>query len=141
MTICSSGLNLEAVKSALYNDFAYWKIDNEDKVSQLDDEDRVDVYMKDTYAMSPGEGNILETIKEMNSPPMDEKEKQRSMIALTNNIVSCSKRNSTKANATWSRKKRSDEGMLEKTKGLCSNERPVWQQVGGGKYFFYYEPY
>ena len=44
VTICSSGLNLEAVKSALYNDFAYWKIDNEDKVSQLDDEDRVDVY-------------------------------------------------------------------------------------------------
>ena len=104
VTICSSGLNLEAVKSALYNDFAYWKIDNEDKVSQLDDEDRVDVYMKETYAMSPGEGNILDTVQGMNSPPMEE---AKNSAAVMGTLASCSKKSGNQR-----RKKRSDEGRF-----------------------------
>ena len=98
----------------MFNDFANWKIDNEDHVSHLDDEERVDVYMNETYAMSPGDGNLFETIKEMNSPPMDKD--RDDLVAVTNNIISCSKKrgNRTGQNKQESpqstRKKRSDEG-------------------------------
>ena len=114
VTICSSGLNMEAVRSALFNDFANWKINNKDHVSHFDDEDRVDVYMNETYAMSPGDGNLFETIKEMNSPPMDEDKDD--LVAVTNNIISCSKKSSNLTGQTKEespqapRRKRSDEG-------------------------------
>ena len=116
VTICSSGLDMEAVRRALFNDFANWKIDNKDHVSHLDDEERVDVYMNETYAMSPGDGNLFETIKEMNSPPMDED--RDDLVAVTNNIISCSKKSSNLTGQTKEesphpqapRRKRSDEG-------------------------------
>ena len=114
VTICSSGLNMEAVRRALFNDFANWKINNEDNVSHLDDEERVDFYMNETYAMSPGEGNLFETIKEMNSPPKDED--RYDFRAVTNNIISCSKKSGNLTGQTKKespqapRRKRSDEG-------------------------------
>ena len=117
VTICSSGLNMEAVRRALFNDFAKWKINNEDHVLYLDDEDRVDVYMNETYAMSPGEGNLFETIKEMNSPPMDEE--RDDLVAVTNDIISCSKEVGNQTGQTKmeprhaQRRKRSDEGKLK----------------------------
>ena len=117
VTICSSGLNMEAVRRALFNDFANWKIDNKDHVSHLDDEDRVDVYMNETYAMSPGDGNLFETIKEMNSPPMDKD--RDDLVAVTNDIISCSKEGGTQTGQTnmeprqAQRWKRSDEGKLK----------------------------
>ena len=45
VTICSSGLNMEAVRRALFNDFANWKIDktNKVKVSGQDDEDSLKI--------------------------------------------------------------------------------------------------
>ena len=63
---------MEAVRIALFNDFANWKIDktNKDKVSGQDDEDSLKIYMEEKYAMTPGEGSILDTIKGMNSPPI-----------------------------------------------------------------------
>ena len=88
----------------MFNDFANWKIDNKDKVSKLGDEKSLNAYMEEKYAMSPGEGNILETIKAMNSPPMGEEEENAA--AVTSNAVACSKKNDNKS----TRKKRSDEG-------------------------------
>ena len=106
VTICSTGLNMEAVRRAFYNDFANWKIDNKVKVSKLGDEKSLNAYMEEKYAMSPGEGNILETIKAMNSPPMgEEEEKGNTAAVVTSNALACSKSGNHAA-----RKKRSDEG-------------------------------
>ena len=90
----------------MFNDFANWEIDktNKDKVSGQDDEDSLKVYMEEKYAMTPGEGSILDTIKGMNSPPMGEAKKENS-AAVVGTLASCSK-----ASANQKRKKRSAEG-------------------------------
>ena len=111
----------------MFNDFANWKIDKKDHVSHLDDEERVDVYMNETYAMSPGDGNLFETIKEMNSPPIDEE--RDNLVAVTNNIISCSKKRGNRTGQTKSaprqatRKKRSDEGKLKGMSNLLMSRR------------------
>ena len=102
MTICSTGLNMEAVRRAFYNDFAKWRITKD----QLGDKELLNAYMEEKYAMSPGEGNILETIKAMNSPPMGEEEEKGNTAAVTSNVVACSKKSGNHA----ARKKRSAEG-------------------------------
>ena len=58
VTICSSGLNMEAVRKALFNDFANWRIDNKRRVQGLDDRNALNKYMEEKYAMKVGEGNI-----------------------------------------------------------------------------------
>ena len=108
VTICSTGLNMEAVRRAFYNDFANWKIDNMEKVSKLGENESLNAYMEEKYAMSPGEGNILETIKAMNSPPMGEEEEKGNTAAVTSNALACSKKNGVHA----ARKKRSTEGRF-----------------------------
>ena len=108
VTICSTGLNMEAVRRAFYNDFANWKIENKEKVSKLGENESLNAYMEKKYAMSPGEGNILETIKAMNSPPMGEEEEKGNTAAVTSNVVACSKKSGDHA----ARKKRSAEGRF-----------------------------
>ena len=97
---------MEAVRRAFYNDFANWKIENKEKVSKLGENESLNAYMEKKYAMSPGEGNILETIKAMNSPPTgEEEEKKGNTAAVTSNALACSKSGNHAV-----RKKRSDEG-------------------------------
>ena len=114
VTICSSGLNMEAVRRAFYNDFAKWRITKD----QLGDKELLNAYMEEKYAMSPGEGNILETIKAMNSPPIGEEDEEKgNTAALTSNLVSCSQKNGNEVK----RKKRSDQGKLDKINGQHVN--------------------
>ena len=83
---------MEAVRKALFNDFANWKIVNKDHLPPLEDQDLLNVYMEEKYAMRVGEGNVFDTIKEMNSPPSSENGKQGNMIDLASKITKCAKR-------------------------------------------------
>ena len=100
---------MEAVRRALFNDFANWKIDktNKDKVSGQDDEDSLKIYMEEKYAMTPGEGSILDTIKGMNSPPVGDEDRKENTAAVVSTLASCSKKSGV------TRKKRSDEGRFK----------------------------
>ena len=98
----------------MFNDFVNWKISDEDKISHLDDHDALKIYMEEKYAMSPGEGSILDTIKGMNSPPVGDEDRKENTAAVVSTLASCSK----KSGAT--RKKRSDEGRLWGDWGPCS---------------------
>ena len=79
----------------MFNDFANWKIANPGKKPEQDDKDALKVYMKEKYAMSPGEGSILDTIKGMNSPPMGEAKKENS-ASVVGTLASCSKASATR---------------------------------------------
>lgn len=105
VTICSSGLNMEAVRRALFNDFANWRIANQETIKHLDNQEALNVYMEEKYAMKVGEGNIFDTIKGMNSPPMGETEKGNT-AAVVSSLASCAKKNESHN----IREKRSDEG-------------------------------
>ena len=107
VTICSSGLNMEAVRRALYNDFANWRINN---TGIEDDQKALNKYMEEKYAMKVGEGNILDTIKGMNSPPVGETKKGNT-AAVVSSLASCVKKN---AGPSSKRGKRSNEGKWEK---------------------------
>ena len=104
VTICSSGLNMEAVRRALYNDFANWKINNTG-IENLDDQNALNKYLEEKYAMKVGEGNILDTIKGMNSPPVGETKKGNT-AAVVSSLASCVKKNESPSK----RQKRSNEG-------------------------------
>ena len=84
---------MEAVRKALFNDFANWKIGNVDRLSPLQDEDMLNVYMEEKYAMSVGKGNVFDTIKEMNSPPSSEDGKHGNVVDLVTRMNTCAKRN------------------------------------------------
>ena len=84
---------MEAVRRALFNDFANWKIGNVDRLSPLQDEDMFNVYMEEKYAMPVGEGNVFDTIKAMNSPPSSEDGKHGNMVDLVTRMNTCAKRN------------------------------------------------
>ena len=109
VTICSSGLNMEAVRQALFNDFANWRITNnqetiEDLASQ---HEALNVYMEEKYAMKVGEGNIFDTIKGLNSPPMGDSETEKgNTAAVVSSLASCAKKNESHN----IREKRSGEG-------------------------------
>ena len=90
----------------MFNDFANWKISDEDKISHLDDQDALKIYMEEKYAMSPGEGSILDTIKGMNSPPVGKGDKKENTAAVASTLASCSEKSDNQA----PRNKRSDEG-------------------------------
>ena len=89
----------------MFNDFANWKIANPGKIPVQDDKDALKVYMEEKYAMSPGEGNILDTVQGMNSPPMEE---AKNSAAVMGTLASCSKKSGNQR-----RKKRSDEGRFK----------------------------
>ena len=92
VTICSSGLNMEAVKEAIAKDFKEWK--EEEGRSKED----IDEFMEEKYAMAVGKENIFEKIKAMTLPPMDKE--SRDIIALAENLLTC------KANSMSGRRKR-----------------------------------
>lgn len=104
VTICSSGLNMEAVRQALFNDFANWRINNQETDNQ---HEALNVYMEEKYAMKVGEGNIFDTIKGMNSPPMGDTENEKGNTAsVVSSLASCAKKNESHN----IREKRSVEG-------------------------------
>ena len=101
---------MEAVRKALFNDFANWRIDNKRGVQGLDDRNALNKYMEEKYTMKVGEGNILDTIKGMNSPPVGETKKGNT-AAVVSSLASCVKKN---AGPSSKRGKRSNEGKWEK---------------------------
>ena len=84
---------MEAVRKALFNDFANWKIGNVDRLSPLEDEGMLNKYMEEKYAMPVGKGNVFDTIKEMSSPLSSEDGKQGNMADLVTRMNTCAKRN------------------------------------------------
>ena len=50
VTICSPGLNMEAVKEALLDDFDQWLNENGKKTDEKSLEDRLDEFMEEKYA-------------------------------------------------------------------------------------------
>ena len=84
---------MEAVRKALFNDFANWKIGNVDRLSPLEDKGMLNKYMEEKYAMQVGKGNVFDTIKAMNSPPSSEDGKDGNMVDLVARMNTCAKRN------------------------------------------------
>ena len=93
----------------MFNDFANWKIANPGKIPDQDDKDALKVYMKEKYAINPGEGSILDTIKGMNSPPIGDEDRKENTAAVVSTLASCSKKSRNDR-----RKKRSNEGGSKK---------------------------
>ena len=121
VTICSAGLNMEAVKEALLDDFNIWL--KEESKTGGSNKDRFDEYMADKYASKVGD--IMGTIKGLNSPPPSNREDSGNS-AILDNLVSCGtkKIRPTKVN----RKRRSSSQgnilILE-----CNDERYYLQIV------------
>ena len=86
VTICAPGLNMEAVKEAIFNDFSKWK-EEEDKAEGKPQED-IDEFMESKFGMKVGEGNIFDTIQAMTLPPV-EKEENSDHSAILENLVKC----------------------------------------------------
>ena len=93
VTICSPGLNMEAVKEAIANDFKKWK--EEEGRSKED----IDEFMEEKYAMKVGEGNIFEKIRAGTR-------ESTGSNALVDNIVTC------KANNGRRKRETMDAGLI-----------------------------
>ena len=102
VTICSPGLNMEAVKEALLDDFNNWL--NVEGKAEGNYEDLMDEFMEEKYATKVAEGNIFDQIKEMNSPPKECK----GCSSTLQNLAACRQGNGQTDNRA--RKKRSTEG-------------------------------
>ena len=129
VTICSPGLNMEAVKEALLDDFNIW-MKGEGKTGGSNKE-RFDEYMADKYASKVGD--IMGTIKGLNSPPPSNREDSSttsSNSAVLDNLVSCGtkKIRPTKVN----RKRRSSSQGNILILDFCNDERFYLQIVQGG---------
>ena len=62
ITICSEGLDMEAVEKVIENDFEEWKKNNSIREKRdTDEEDQVKMFLEDTYGIK-GNGTILEII-------------------------------------------------------------------------------
>ena len=66
VTICSPGLNMEAVKEALLDDFEDWLSENDKSLGNR--REQLDLFMKEKFATRVAEGNIFDKIKAMNTP-------------------------------------------------------------------------
>ena len=105
VTICSPGLNMEAVGEALLEDFNHWLSETRRTDGNL--EDWLDEFMEEKYATTAE--NIFETIKAMNSPPpSSEKDTSSRASAVLQNLVACKAKE-----AESIRKKRSNEGKTQ----------------------------
>ena len=74
VTICSPGLNMEAVEEAILEDFDEWL-----KANSKDDksfQDQLSVFMEEKYARTPTDGSIFDQIKAMNSPHLPSEESE-----------------------------------------------------------------
>ena len=88
VTICSPGLNMEAVEKAILEDFEHWLSEDGDGGSSL--EDQFGEFMEEKYATTAE--NILEKIRAMNSPPPSsekESKSRASQSAVLQDLVGC----------------------------------------------------
>ena len=109
VTICSPGLNMEAVKKALLDDFEYWLYENDKSLGNR--REQLDVFMKEKYATRVADGNIFDQIKEMNSPPSSSGQEGGSRVL--HNLAACAAAAAkTERVASISRRKRQDTGAL-----------------------------
>ena len=107
VTICSPGLNMEAVQDALLDDFNIW-LKEEGKMGGSNKE-RFDEYMEEKYAAKVGD--IMETIKGLNSPPPSDGE-DSSNSAVLNNLVACGKNKGQPRNGNRKRRSSSEGNIL-----------------------------
>ena len=112
VTICSPGLNMEAVEEAVYKDFEKWSKERGNSQKKVGD------FMEEMYAMKIGKGNIFDKIKAMSLPPI------RQDSALLEKLEACREQ----ANKMSNRKKRSAahraQGEYHATRAgiLCTRE-------------------
>ena len=105
VTICSPGLNMEAVEKAILDDFEHWRNET-GKMEEMSLEDQLEVFMEEKYATTTED--ILETIRAMHLPP-GEKENGGITSAILQNLAACESRESEVAEES-SRRKRSSAG-------------------------------
>ena len=124
VTICSPGLNMEAVEEALLEDFEQWLYESGKTNYGESLENQLNEFMEEKYAtkvckkknccwkyaVQVATENIFETIKAMNSPPLSSEEEIDSDAAnaVLQNLVACEARDGQ--SEMGSRKKRSNEG-------------------------------
>ena len=102
VTICSPGLNMEAVKEAILDDFDKWLNETGGNYKeQLDD------FMEEKYARKVEEGNIFEQIKAMNSPPSADNQVCKGCSAGLQTLAACAESN---GDNNANRRKRSSGG-------------------------------
>ena len=106
VTICSPGLNMEAVKEALLDEFNNWL--NEEEKTRENYKDLMDEFMDGKYVTKVVEGNIFDQIKEMNSPPPTKNQECEGCSSTIQNLAECREGNGQTNNN--GRKKRSTEG-------------------------------
>ena len=68
VTVCSPGINMEAVEEALYQDFESWRETTRGDKGNSYEED-INLFMEAEYAMKVGKGNIFDTIRALVLPP------------------------------------------------------------------------
>ena len=108
VTICSPGLNMEAVEEAVYKDYKRWNREEGNSEKEVGD------FMEEMYAMKVGKGNIFDKIKAMNLPPISQDNEASSV--LLENIVTCENTTSSRAK----RKKRNSRGKRKVQTNLFS---------------------
>ena len=105
VTICSPGLNMEAVEKAILDDFEHWR-NGTVKMDEMSLEDQLEEFMEERYATTTKD--ILETIRAMHLPP-GEKENGRIASAVLQKLVAFEAREGGVAEESI-RRKRSNEG-------------------------------
>ena len=105
VTICSPGLNMEAVEKAILDDFEHWR-NGTVKMDEINLEDQFQGFMEERYATTTKD--ILETIRTMHLP-LVEKENGGIASAVLQKLVACEAREGGVAEKN-SRRKRSSEG-------------------------------
>ena len=106
VTICSPGLNMEAVKEALLDDFNDWL--NEEAKTGGNYRDLLDEFMEEKYATRVADGNIFDQIQAMNSPPSSDNQDCKGCSGVLQNLAACKKGKGQTDHS--SRRKRSNEG-------------------------------
>ena len=105
VTICSPGLNMDAVEEALVDVFEDWLASEGKTGGSL--EDRLAEFMEETFATS---GNIFETIKAMNIPSASD---ERDTSALLQKMIACE---ATDAEEGRSKRRKREQTMPESCK-------------------------
>ena len=102
VTICSPGLNMEAVKKALLDDFEDWLSENDKSLGNR--REQLDLFMKEKFATRVAEGNIFDRIKAMNTPASPSGQEGGSGVL--HNLAACTAAAKTDKEGSISRRKR-----------------------------------
>ena len=88
VTICSEGLDLDAVTKVIAGEFKAWKTRRNLNTSSLEaDKELLDRFVEEEYAIGKGE-NIFDFVRAMNSPNPDKSMAQSSVLG---KVVACVK--------------------------------------------------